>query len=155
MPRQATRQMRQPRRSTLCRNVICLETKNANVLTRDVACSQLIWLVWWQPMAQVTQRMRWTEAVHACQNWLYTLAHCSMLRLLHSMRNLPQRKCILSFTNSSFPITVCWVFPVSHLRCVVHLFHSFSNSRNQLLFVPVWPVLFNSGPQCLSIYLNF
>ncbi len=82
--------------------------KNVNVLMRGMACSQLIWLVrrspWlvlilmdWQPMAQVAQRMRQTESICARQNWPYTLAHCSVLRLFHSVCGLPRCKRIPGF----------------------------------------------------------
>ncbi len=102
-------QRRQPWRTILCHNVICLKTKNANMLTRSIACSQLVRLVWRSPwpllvlmdrllMAQVTQCLRQTEAVLPCRNWTYTLAYCGVLRLLHSMCGLPRRKCIPSFT---------------------------------------------------------
>ncbi len=95
----------------LCRvrlRVICLEMKNANVLMRGAACSQLnqlvphspqpvLTLMDRQPMAQVAQRMRQTKAVHTHQNWPYAPVRHSVLRLLRSIHNLPQCKCILGF----------------------------------------------------------
>ncbi len=93
--------------ASACCDVICLEVKNANMLKRGVACSQLIRLVQrspWpvltlidrQPMAAVVSHMKRTEAIHAHRNWLYTLAHCGALRLLCSM-------CGLSWFECEFP----------------------------------------------------
>ncbi len=100
-PRQAAHRTRQPRCAAPRCNVICHETKNANLLMRGVACSQLIRLVWHSPRPVLTlMGQQPMKAVHACQNWAYTLAHHGTLRLLRVMHSLPRCKRISGFTDS-------------------------------------------------------
>ncbi len=55
-----------------------------------------------QPMAQLAQYTRQTEAVCTRQIWKYTLAHHGALRLLRSMRGLPRRKYIPGLSDIGF-----------------------------------------------------